>query len=97
MQYDLTIKHKPGILNKADALFRRPDYSSQQNKEEETAFPLSIFINKVSLTNILPAVINEQMENPDYLNELADNFPLIRKDDIWFHNNQIVVVENNSL
>ena len=66
MQYDIFIKHKSGILNKADALSRRPDHPQDNDDKTEVAFPLSMFINETTTTNILPAIITEQANNPNY-------------------------------
>ena len=59
MQYDLLIKHKPGLLNKADALSRRPDYP-QGTSEEEIAFPPSLFIDELTTDDLLPAIEHVQ-------------------------------------
>lgn len=44
-----------------------------------------MFINETTTTNILPAIITEQMNNPNYFTNLAKTFPLEYKDNIWFH------------
>ena len=56
-----------------------------------------MFIEETTITNILPGVVDEQKNNHDYLNNLAKSFPLKCNNGIWFHNQRIVVPENNDL
>jgi hypothetical protein len=49
MQYNITIKHKLGILNKADALSRHPDFPHSTEVPFEMAFLDSMFLNESSL------------------------------------------------
>ena len=60
MQYDFTIKHKLGILNKADALSRRPDYPQNSEEQHMTAFPESMFIDAIQSDTLLPAIQDAQ-------------------------------------
>lgn len=97
MQYDIKIKHKPGILNKADALSRRPDHPQDDDNEPEVAFPPSMFIEEITMTNILPGIIDGQKNHEDYLNNLSETYQLTINNGIYLHNNQIIVPENNDL
>ena len=98
MQYDITIKHKPGILNKADALSRRPDYPHKPEEPEETAFPEHMFINAASIDLTLPSLMAAQHAHGNYLKALAKTHPLSYNGHCWYHNlTQLVVPEDNEL
>ena len=98
MQYDITIKHKPGILNKADALSRRPDYPHKPDEPEETAFPEHMFINAASVDLTLPSLMAAQHDHRDYFHALAKKFSLSHNGHCWYHNlTQLVVPEDNEL
>ena len=71
MQYDIVIKHKPGILNKADALSRHPDYPHRPKTAEETAFPEHMFINAASIDLTLPSLMAAQHDHRSYLQNLG--------------------------
>jgi len=43
MQYSFIIKHKPGILNWANALSKQPDYKPKGNFTEEIGLPSYVF------------------------------------------------------
>jgi hypothetical protein len=81
MQYDLTIKHKPGILNKADALSQRPDYP-QGTSEEEITFPLMMFLNEIILDDLLPQLLDAQRQHPAYITSLRNRYPLTLTHDL---------------
>src|SRR6267154_2084980 len=76
MQYDVLIKHKPGILNKADALSRRPDYPHKPDELESTAFPFSMFANMATIDITLPAIITAQEQALSYLDSLRTKHDL---------------------
>ena len=98
MQYNITIKHKPGILNKADTLSQRPDYPHKPESEWETAFPNSMFIDAISVGTTIPAIMAAQHNHQEYLESLSNNYPLIQNDHLWFYKtNKLVVLENNEL
>jgi hypothetical protein len=96
-QYDILIKHKPGILNKADALSRRPDYPQGTDEERELAFPTSMFADEIRLNDTLPAVLDAQQTSPNYFETLQNKFPLELSNTIWTYDKRIVVAENNEL
>jgi hypothetical protein len=96
MQYDLQIKHKPGILNKADALSCRLDYP-QGTSEEEITFPHMMFIDEIVVNDLLPQLLEAQHINQDYIDSLRPKYPLTFSNNTWTFQNKIVVVENNDL
>jgi hypothetical protein len=98
MQYRIKIKHKPGILNKADALSRRPDYPHKPDSEWETAFPDSMFIDAATVDTTIPAMMTAQHDHHDYLASITEKYSLYQNGHVWFHpTNRLVVPDNNEL
>ena len=94
MQYDITIKHKPGILNKANALSRQPDYPSNLEEQLTTAFPDGMFINTVTTDTLLPAIQDAQRGRDSNFQSMTN----VHYDPpCWKHNTQLVVPEYNNL
>ncbi len=60
MQYSFIIKHKPSILNRVDALFRRPDYESKDNFSQEIGLPMHVFTNTTSAIDYDTAILRAQ-------------------------------------
>jgi len=97
MQYNITIKHKSGILNKADALSRRPDYPKKPPSDLETAFPNSMFADTITIDTIIPALMANLHEHQTYFHQLAKTYPLDQNGHLWFYQKQIVIPEDNDL
>jgi hypothetical protein len=98
MQYCIKIKHKPGVLNKADALSRRPDYPYKPESDWETAFPNSMFIDSASIDTTLPTMMATQDNHQEYFKSIAKKYSLYQNGHLWFHpTNRLVVPENNEL
>ena len=98
MQYDVLIKHKPGILNKADALSRRPDYPHKPDDPAETVFPLSMFANTATIDITLPAIIAAQETALPYLETLQTKYHLTVLNHLWFYaTTRLVVPDDNNL
>jgi hypothetical protein len=98
MQYHIKIKHKPGILNKADALSRRPDYPHKPESDWETAFPNSMFINAATIDTTIPAMMAAQHDHQDYFTSITEKYSLHQNGHVWFYpSNKLVVPDNNEL
>jgi hypothetical protein len=98
MQYRIRIKHKLGVLNKADTLSRRPDYPHKPESEWETAFPDSMFIAAATIDTTIPAMMAAQHDHHNYFISIAEKYSLYQNGHLWFHpTNQLVVPDNNEL
>jgi hypothetical protein len=97
MQYNIHIHHKPSILNKADALSRRPDFPKPADTMLETAFPDNMFIYETSLDPLISAISHAQDTDSDTLSRLADPHTLTHNGHLWLHDTAIVVPEDNEL
>ena len=93
MQYDIAIKHKPGLLNKADALSRRPDYP-QGTSEEEIAFPPSLFVDELTTDDLLSSIEQAQQRHCNALHK-QPHLQLIN--DLYYHGSRLIVPEDNEL
>jgi hypothetical protein len=85
MQYCISIKHKLGVLNKANALSCHPDYPHKPESEWETAFPDSMFINTASVDTTIPAMMAAQHDHQEYFKSITDKYSLYQNGHLWFH------------
>jgi hypothetical protein len=76
MQYCIKIKHKPGVLNKADALSQQPDYPHTPESEWETAFPDSMFLDAASIDTTIPTMMAAQHDHHEYFKSIAEKYSL---------------------
>ncbi len=97
MQYSLIIKHKLGILNRADALSRHPDYQSKDNFTEEIGLPSHIFVNTTSTLDYDHTILNAQHLNMDELQTLWSKYLLTNDNNHWTLNHHLIVMGNNNL
>ena len=97
MRYNLRIKHKPGIHNRADALSRRPDYAKRVQPEEEIGLPDHLFIHDISALDLDDAICNTQTRNHDTITQLLNYHPLTKTTEGWTVTGCLVVVGNNKL
>jgi hypothetical protein len=97
MQYNLTIKHKPGIHNRADALSRRPDYQTHTELQDEIALPDRLFVRTMSVSELDDAIKASQSDNDLIIQSLRQRFPLQVHDQAWHLNHRLVVVGNDEL
>ena len=96
MQYNIIIKHKPGLLNKADALSQRPDYP-QGTSEEEIAFPPSLFINELTITDTHSMIELAQEWHKTELQNLQRTTHLTLHNNLYYYNSRLIVPEDNKL
>src|SRR6266852_5080741 len=97
MQYNITIKHKPGILNKADTLSRRSDYPRKPPSDLETTFPCSMFADVITINTTIPALMSNLHKHQTYFKQIANKYPLDQNGHLWFYQKRIVIPEDNDL
>ena len=97
MQYSFVIKHKPGILNRADALSRRPDYESKDNFSQEIGLPTRVFANTTSAIDYDAAILHAQRNNAKELQTIWAKYPITNDHGKWTRDHRLVVVGNNDL
>jgi hypothetical protein len=95
MKYNLTIKHKPGIHNRADTLSRCPDYETPKPPEETVSLPNHLFIRTISALDIDKIILQGQKELKHIISSLTQNYPLELRDNKWFLTGRLVVVGND--
>src|SRR6266550_2903836 len=95
MQYAFVIKHKPGILNWADALFRCPDMKPTHDHQEEIGLPNHMFINTTSALNLDHAIIAAQNNHSQELLMIKQCHPITYHNNHWELNQRLVVAGNN--
>ena len=96
LKYNVTIKHKPGIQNRADALSRQPDYPVHVPIADEVGLPDRLFANTTSALDLDASIIKEQNQHPNDITQLHEQYPLLHSDNGWTINNKLVVVGNDS-
>jgi hypothetical protein len=95
LKYNLTIKHKPGILNRADALSRRPDYQTHIPPQDEIGLPKHLFISTMTAIGLDKSIIDTQQSCTTNIQSLQQKFPLKNINDQWTINGRLVVVGND--
>src|SRR6202167_6350786 len=96
--YNFTLVHQPGTLNKADALSRRPDfYNGSADNDNVTVLPCTLFINAITASSLDDRVHTHQLKHSELLAKwsLAHNLSLT--DSFHWRGSQLVVVDDNSL
>ncbi len=96
--YDIKLKHQPGVTNKADHLSRQPDYDQGENSNQNiTALPDHLFANIINLATLQEDVRHLQRDHPMVLHQWKDEHGLTETNDRWYKDHQLVVVEDDVL
>ena len=93
MQYDILIKHKLGLFDKANALLYWPDYP-QGTLKKEIAFPPSLFIGELTTKDTHSVIESAQHQHKDTLQKL----PYLKlHNNLYYYKSQLIVLEDNKL
>jgi len=96
--YDIKLKHQPGVTNKANHLSRQPDYNQGENSNQNiTALPDCLFVNVVNLATLQEDVHLSQRDHPTVLHQWKDEHGLTETNDRWYKDHRLVIMEDNIL
>ena len=96
-EYNYVLHHKPGITNCTDALSRRPDYPTVNQQSKEQLLQDTVFVNTIQVQEIDEIIKEMQTQQKHIIKDLEEKYMLEWKDNLWHHQNCIVVVGNNNL
>ena len=97
MKYNLSLKHKPGVLNRADALSHRPDYETHIPLQDEIGLPKHLFVNTTTALGLDHSIIEAQLTHSQDILSLTQKYLLTQQNDTWTMSKRLVVVGNNDL
>jgi hypothetical protein len=75
----MKLVHKPGILNRADELSRRPDYKTHTQPTEEIGLLAHVFVNTLSALELDDTIIHAQSNNNNQIQEIQQTQTLQQK------------------
>ena len=83
MQYNLMVKHKPSILNHADALSCHPNYPPVPPAKDEIGLPPSLFMHNMSALELDDDVLCVQCHSTDKLQKLSHHHKITCQGGHW--------------
>src|SRR6266850_2752052 len=90
--YNLELKHLPGIKNHADGLSRRPDYNQGgEDNDEVTALPDALFARVISDVAFDEQIRRQQKEHSEKIEEWKDKYQLRYSEGNWWKHTALVV------
>ncbi len=96
--YDVQLKHQPGVTNKADHLSRRPDYDQGDDDNREiTALPDRLFANVINLATLQEDVCQSQQDHKPTLLTWKNKHQITKTPEGWYKDHRLIVVEDNVL
>jgi RNase H-like domain found in reverse transcriptase len=95
VEYDYQLVHRPGKLNKADALSQPLGVEEGKHDNEDILIlPEKLFAHAVEVSDLAQRILEGQMKTPDYFKKLNLSYPLNHLDNHWYHQQQPVVPED---
>ena len=89
--FNLELRHLPGIKNRADPLSRRPDYDDGSNDNEQvTALPDNLFTRMIETMALDQQIRNKQ--GPEVIEQWG-HFRLKKHDGTWWKDLALVVTK----
>jgi Integrase zinc binding domain len=94
VDYNFKLVHKPGKLNKADHLSRRPNYDEGKGDNEDIlVLPERLFTRALTILDVKQWVYDTQEgDRAKKIQEWAKTFPLQSVNHHWFHGSRPVVI-----
>ena len=93
-EYNLELKHLPGIKNRADPLSRRPDFDDGSGDNEHvTALPNQLFICTLEITALEEQIRRQQVLDTPQIKEWEKKakYGLRKREGVWWKHNALVV------
>ena len=85
--------HRPGKLNKADALSRPPGAEEGKHDNEDVlVLPQKLFVRAAEVLTLEQQVWNDQEHHPEHFQELRKSHPIESINHHWLHRGRPVVV-----
>ncbi len=96
--YDVQLKHQPGVTNKADHLSHRPDYDQgTKDNLDITALPNHLFANIINLATLQEDIRQSQRDHETTLHAWEQKHHLTKMPEGWYKDHRLVVMEDNIL
>ena len=93
-EYDLELKHLPGIKNRADALSQRPDfYKGEEDNNQVTALLQNLFIRAMELMALKRQIQLDQVDKKDIIKQWKDSHGLQEQENCWWKGTAVVVTQ----
>jgi hypothetical protein len=96
--YHLTLVHKPGIQNRADALSRHPDYDTgEKDNEDVIVLPEHLFTNAAEILSLEQWVHEAQEVHEEQMKKLREEFAMDVIEGKEFYRGRLVVPDEEEL
>ena len=90
--YNLELKHLPGIKNHADGLSRRPDYDQGgEDNDAVTTLPDTLFVRMISDVAFDEQICRQQKEHTEKIEEWKSKYKLRYTNGNWWKHTALVV------
>ena len=93
--YNIEIHHRPGPLNRADALSWRPDYDKgKEDNNEVTPLPPSLFAEQLCTTTLDALIEADHKENQGDYSKLREMYHWEEEAGLWKRDEQIGILSD---